>query len=271
MSMIGRLPRLRSTSSARWMLDEHDEINADLRAWLPLDEPGGTQAFDLSLHARHGGLSATRARSDWKYGRAFACVSPNELVNVGGPSSIASTSLLGLDGRAGNFAVCCWVNFSSTSLSGAFFGLGSATTGVGLGVGTTTVDTAGGNIVGLYQGVRWVPTGFAFATGWHFLALSLNASGHPTIWFDRTAVYSDTIGAPGALASGYCFIGTSQLGARFCTASIAHFRVLGRPIGFADVDRMVGDPWSGALAAEDRMFFAPRRAVASSRPFLFRR
>lgn len=94
--------------------------------------------------------------------------------------------------------VSLWVNLDSTSESGAFINFGDYNTpsgdGYTIGVGATTMDDSGNNIIMLFNDVRWIDTNDNIGTGWHHLAFTLNASGYPEIFLDGTSVYSDTTG-----------------------------------------------------------------------------
>lgn len=247
-------------AKARLRLDGADPINQGLRAFLPLNDSSFSTFQDISPYRRVSGAVNARARVASPFGEAAAFVSPNELINVGGPASLASSSDLGLNGRTSLMAMAGWVYLSSTSLAGAFFKIGSATGGFGLGVGSTTVDAAGGNIVALYEAVRWIPTGFAFSIGWHHVAISLNGSGHPSIYYDGRLIYSDATGAPNAVGSGgagYCYIGTSQLGSRFFTGTLSGVRAWGRGITAGEAQRLYRDPWAGTARNTRRAAYRP--------------
>lgn len=245
---------------ARRRLDGADPINRDLRVWLPLDENVGQSARDISPYRRHSGLVNGRARAHGPLGKVYALASPNELINVGGPSSLGTTSDLGLAGKTAGMSAAIWAYFSGTSLLGALFKVGSATTGFGLGVGDTTIQAAGNNIVGLYENVRWINTSITFGTGWHHLAMTVDASGYPRIYYDGRQIYTDTTGAPIAMASGV-FVGGYVGFARFFTGNLADFRVWGRTIAPGEVARLYREPWAGAGRRRPFGGFAPSSQI----------
>lgn len=167
-------------------------------------------------------------------------------------------------------ALAARVFIPASTGSGCFFTVGGAG-GFGLGIGGTTVDNTGAQIIGLYHNVRWIPTGANITTGWHDFAISLNASGHPTIYYDGAAIYTDTVGAPIAIgASDYTYIGTAQLGARFCTATIVAFRAWGRSLTAGEPRDIRKDLWTGTSDAAERLFRGTRRSSIKRRPFIFR-
>ena len=97
-----------------------------------------------------------------------------------------------------NVTMECWANLSSTSLHGAFIKIGgtSPNQGYALGVGSGTFETAGNQIIALYENARWIATGVTFTTGWHHFVLVIDASGFPHVYYDGTQVYTDANGAP---------------------------------------------------------------------------
>lgn len=104
-------------------------------------------------------------------------------------AAVTTSSTFGLTNI--NITLSCWVNLSSASLKGPCIKMGSSN-GFGLGVGGGTFDTAGNHLVVLYEGVRWIDTGVNIGTGWHMLALVVDASGKPTVYLDGVSAYTDT-------------------------------------------------------------------------------
>lgn len=107
-----------------------------------------------------------------------------------------------------NITMMCWVYLSGTSLKGVFIDIGSNpdgsgynTRGFSLGVGSTTADLNGNNLIGIYNGVRWIATGRAIGTGWHHVAMTINGSSKPTLYIDGVPVYTDTGTNPSALTT----------------------------------------------------------------------
>ena len=74
-----------------------------------------------------------------------------------------------------NVSMFGWVNISGSSLSGAFFHNGLDINGVSdgysLGVGNTTMDDSGNNLIGHLQNVAWIPFGCSIGTGWHYVGM----------------------------------------------------------------------------------------------------
>lgn len=128
-----------------------------------------------------------------KYGGGFSFNGTSDYFSNSGTLTTITKS-------TASMAIVGYVNLDSTSEKGAFMNLGNsaAADGFAIGVGSTTMDNAGNNIIGLYNGVRWIETGDAIGTGWHHFSLVINASGHPEIFIDGNSVYSDSTGAPGS-------------------------------------------------------------------------
>lgn len=168
----------------------------------------------------------------------------NDLTAVSAPSAVAGKlgkgySFDGVDDSlqdtsftdfgTASFTIQCWVYLDSASIQGAFFKLGDTDDGVGLGVGTTRFDPTyeGNNLVGLYEAVRWIPTGDAIGTGWHRLELKINASGYPEMFIDGVSVYSDTTGAMNNPAAQFRIGGyTTGTNDRFVEAIVDEVRVV---------------------------------------------
>ena len=107
-----------------------------------------------------------------------------------------------------NITMMCWVYLSSTSQKGICLDLGSNPDasgynikGFALAIGTTTADTAGNNLIGIYNGVRWIATGKALGTGWHHIAMTINGSSKPTMYADGVQVFTDNGTNPAALTT----------------------------------------------------------------------
>lgn len=134
------------------------------------DYAGANNAGTVSgaLHLPSGGLGASGAYS---------------FDGVDDRVSVPST--LGL-GTAG-VTMAAWVNVDSVSERGAAIKVGG-NNGYGIGVGGTSFDTSGNNLVGIYEAVRWIPTGTPLGTGWHHIAMVIDGSGVPSLYKDGTLV-----------------------------------------------------------------------------------
>ena len=132
-----------------------------------------------------------------------------------------------------NCSMWCWVHLSSTSLGGAFIKCGNTTTGYGLGVGGSTFDDTGNNIICLYENVAWIDTNINIGTGWHFLGLGISALKNPVVWLDGKFVFSNDPSDPIAPSTTTTFGGyTSGVPSeRFVSCKIAHVQIFNRGVG----------------------------------------
>jgi Tfp pilus assembly protein PilE len=106
----------------------------------------------------------------------------------GTTSSINTASTFGLGTT--NASISAWVNSPTASNKGLFVNVGS-TAGFGVGIGNTTTATVGTFIVMTFNaGGRSIPTTTALGTGWHHIAMVIDASGTPTAYRDGVAVGS---------------------------------------------------------------------------------
>ncbi|MEM3374707.1 MAG: DUF2341 domain-containing protein [Candidatus Woesearchaeota archaeon] len=80
--------------------------------------------------------------------------------------------------------VMAWVNLDSTSESGNFIKIGGGNNGFGIGVGQTTTEDNGNNLIFIYEYVRWINTGYSIGTGWHHVAMTIDANGIPSAYID---------------------------------------------------------------------------------------
>jgi Concanavalin A-like lectin/glucanases superfamily len=219
-------------------------------AWCPSLGVSGARLADASRFGNWATLTNMDPATDW-------------VVNGGGYSldfdgtndqAVASQVLAG---KIGNLSAMCWAHLSGTSLRGAMLQIGraEATTsdGFGFGVGLTTLDNSGNNIIGAYEGIRWISSGIAIGTGWHHIAMTINASSHPTFYLDGKFVYSDAVGT--MLAIGSSGAGNTNLG-----GYLSNFAP-----GYPRFFQGIVDDWrvyDRILHPEEIRILARRRAIA---------
>lgn len=123
-----------------------------------------------------------------------------------------------------NISAYCWVFLGSRSLNGAFIKIGNSTTGFGLGVGNTTFDDAGNNIIGLYENVTWRASTTQIGTGWHFVGMEtyFNGSQFMDLIIDETRVYNVGGFAPNNPSSSS---GIGGYGTRYIKSSISDVQI----------------------------------------------
>lgn len=103
-------------------------------------------------------------------------------VKTNGTGSQKVWNTFGLSTTA--FTIALWVWISGTSLSGAFLHIGGNTDGVGLGVGATTFDDVGNDLIGLSGGVVWYDTNTTIGTGWHHVAITQSGGNAQVLYLD---------------------------------------------------------------------------------------
>jgi Concanavalin A-like lectin/glucanases superfamily len=219
-------------------------------AWCPSLGVSGSRLADASRFGNWATLTNMDPATDW-------------VVNGGGyaldfdgtnDQAVASQVLTGKNTR---MTVMCWANLTSTSIRGAmlFIGRAEATTndGFGFGVGLTTFDNSGNNIIGLFEGLRWIATNVAIGTGWHHIAMVIDASGFPSFYLDGKLVYSDAAGQ--MLQIGSQGSGNTNLGGYQSNFSPGYPRFFAGP----------ADDWRAydrILHPEEIRILARRRAIA---------
>lgn len=124
------------------------------------------------------------ALSDKSFGASFDGVAGQISV----PTAFGGTSL---------FSMECWAKVNGNS-QGSFVKTGGFPDGIGIGIGGSTEDLPGTQLLGLYEQKRWLVTGYSMPNGWHHLVLVIDANGFPTMYCDGMKVYTDVTGTPNA-------------------------------------------------------------------------
>ncbi len=152
----------------------------------------------------------------------------------GTTSSINTASTFGLGTT--NASISAWVNSPTASNKGLFVNVGS-TTGFGIGMGNTTTATAGTFIVMTFNaGGRAIPTTTALGTGWHHVAMVIDAGGTPTAYYDGVAVGTYTGTNATAPSSSITTIGSlSSNSTNNFTGSIDDVRLYNRSLSASEV------------------------------------
>ncbi len=82
-----------------------------------------------------------------------------------------------------------WVNVPSNMEQGSIVQVGSyGTNGYGFGVGGSTYDNRGNNLIMIFAGVRWIDTNVDIGTGWHHIAMVISDTGVPTAYIDGVSL-----------------------------------------------------------------------------------
>jgi hypothetical protein len=159
-----------------------------------------TYAVDHSGLGNNGtGVNGAIYSNSGKYLGAF------DFDGVDDHMTIPSTFGIGTTG----FSISTWVNLDSASEGGAFVKIGgtSPNQGFAIGVGGTSYDSVGNDLILLYEGVRWIDTNEVIGTGWHHVAMSVDNNGYPTAFIDGVEVYSDSIGVGSAPQQSITYVG----------------------------------------------------------------
>jgi hypothetical protein len=186
-------------------------------AYWKLNEASGPNLADATGNGNTG--LAQMINSNGLYSGGFT---------LGEPGVITSDSAVLLDGSTGqvnlpllttavaNVTLECWVNISGAT-KGSLIKIGNGSTGYGIGVGGTTEDNSGTNLVGLYEMVRWLNpsiTPVLSLNVWHHVALVVDGSGNPTLYLDGVAFALPSGGGPDAPSGSAC-IGCDNSGRQF--------------------------------------------------------
>lgn len=166
-----------------------------LYEWAPgpvlyhaMDANTGTTSYDTSGNGYNGTFGTGNSAPTWspgKYGSGLGFDGVSDQVVV--------SSVMGIT-RNTDFTISTWVNLPDTSESGAFVKIGSEVSGdndgFAIGVGGSTFDNEGNDLIFLYESVRWIDTGVPIGLGWHHVAMVVDSSGVPHGYIDGTYIGS---------------------------------------------------------------------------------
>lgn len=88
----------------------------------------------------------------------------------------------------GDVTIANWVYLDTNSESGAFIKIGATPNGYGLGVGASTWENNGNNLIALFELKRWIDTGVDIGIGWHHTAMTLHSDGMPELFIDGVSL-----------------------------------------------------------------------------------
>jgi hypothetical protein len=151
---------------------DHPLNRGRLAWWLALPGlDGGRMWYDLA-GTNHGTLTdmAATATSGW-----WGTTRP------GGWGQLAfdgvdDTVTAPLVGPLADYSIATWVYLADASREGAFVKVGDEADGVGIGVGSGTLNVAGNNLIMLAEQVAWNDSGVAIGTGWHHVGITYDGS-----------------------------------------------------------------------------------------------
>lgn len=162
---------------------------------------------------------------------SFTAATPGQYIGVNNTLGLGNT----------NVTISLWVNNPTATNSGQFVKVGSSPRGYGIGIGGANYDnnTPGTRIVALFEGVRWITTTTNLDTGWHHLALTIDATGVPRVYKDGTLIgtYTGAVAAAPA-ASDTIWIGGQ--GGRWTTGSLDDIRIYNRALSESEIGAIHG-------------------------------
>jgi hypothetical protein len=208
--------------------------------WKLADAVGSATAVDSSGNGATGNVAG---------GVTFGQLGPisgNTAALFDGSTGYIALELVfpGVGNAALGTTVIAWYNMPADNAQGAFITIGNDSAGYSLGVGGGgTWDTVGNELLGVYQNVRWVPSGVFMTPGWHMTALAVDGDGYPHIYLDGQPVYTDTFAGPDAPDAAY--IGADSPTTHFVSGDLAE-------VGFFD-NVLTGAQIAGLYAAAGLM------------------
>jgi hypothetical protein len=130
-----------------------------------------------------------------------------------------------------------WFYKPAGNQSGAIFRQGDNDFTIALGIGATTLDADGSNLVLSGEGSYWVTGTHALTTGWHHCVVSIDSTSTAYIYIDGALVITDgqgTISAPSGTVrfGGY--------GTRFANVLIDDIRYFARDLTLGEVAQLAG-------------------------------
>jgi hypothetical protein len=179
---------------------------------------GTASVLDSTSFARHGtpfgGMAAGANLVAGRTGTAIDFDGSNDTIQINSNYDLANQ----------NLTISAWAYLDTTSKRGAFVKIGDGSTGIGLGVGSNTLDSSGNKLVGLFEFSRFIPTGQDIGIGWHYAVISLN-SFTPSLFKDSLEL-GPFAGANANSPSANTFIGGYQASqARFFDGAIDEVKV----------------------------------------------
>lgn len=197
-----------------------------LDAGNPLSYPGdGTTWTDLSSSAKNATLTS---------GPTFQPTNGGT-ISFDGTDDYAVSSLV--TNATTNVTMQAWVYIGSTSLKGSIICNGR-NSGYAIGVGDSSFDGLGNNLVMLFPSVRWIGTNTALGTGWKFITMRMNATSVPSCFINMTFLGGFSGSNPSTPATDTYINrtpGDEPLGARALACNIALVAIYSRLFTTSDV------------------------------------
>ena len=113
--------------------------------------------------------------------------------------------LSGMSGASTSLEVWVKVPASTTGFHGTLISVGNITNGWGFGVGGTTFDNDGANLILVNSNIAWVTTGVTLSAGTHHIVVTRSAGNSFTAYVDGVSVFTGSF-TP-TTATTYCAVG----------------------------------------------------------------
>lgn len=253
-------------AKARIRLDGADPINRGLVGFWPLNENAGQRFPEISPYRRNGTGVNDPPRRFLGNVRNVSFSGSNQYITVGTNLGLSTNS---------NITVAGWVYRATSGDKGAFFKIGNNTDATGgdgfaVGCGGTELENAGNQALILYEGNRWILTGYTVTVGWHHWVLTINNLGYPKVYIDGAQIYTDTGAAPAAIGSRGASI--AQIGGyvsasstnRYLVGSVFGVRVWSRALLPQEAQRLYRNPWAGTARRFANVPYNPQPPLSAT-------
>ncbi len=224
-------------------------ISGNIIGWWPLDGNANDYSGNGNNGTIYGNVGFVKSPTATNLnGNATSILAGN----FNGASSNVSTALPTT--ATASVSIAVWAYVPSTSEHGAFVKLGSTGspgTGYGIGVGAGNWDSAGNELLVLFENVRWIDCGTSMGTGWHLAVLVLSSGGVPSCYLDGR-ITATSIGANAIAPTPAMYIGSDgAFSTRFFTGSLANAQVYNTALSTQQVQQLyqegiAGTPLSSA-------------------------
>lgn len=193
---------------------------SDYKVALHLEETANTTAggYKNAVGSNDGtGVSMSAGQATGKLGKGSNFDNTDDTITFG--------SNLGMVANSSWLRV--WFYYDGSNNKGAFIKVGSASTGFGFGIGNADMDTVGTQLLGIFEAVRWIPSGYIFgfnSAQWFMCDMVVDASGVPSFYINGATtgpIAGTTSNAPGAQLA----IGSNANSSRYVRGPLDEVRV----------------------------------------------
>lgn len=190
----------------------------------------GATWYDLTGNGRHATLSNTSYISSGQ--SSYFSFNGSNSYAIGNIPTTALSSV----------TVQGWVNITTTSKGGTFFRMGDSCNGFSVGYGSSTTESAGTQLIGLYPCVRWIATSGNVSSGWQMITMIINESSIPSFYRNDSFVNSYSGTAYTSMTNSYALgrnYGDEPNGQaiRTLNGGISNFIIYGRALSQGEVSQ----------------------------------